>query len=813
MYFIDVILPLNLNKTFTYAVNEEEFKFIQIGIRVTVPFGKTKLYTALVTNKHQQAPQLYEAKDIYQILDEKPIVTPLQIEHWFWIASYYACAIGDVYKSAMPSSLILDSTTNVALTENDVNDQILSDDAFLVKQALESKSLISLEEISKIIQKKKTISVVNELLSNQVITVLETVKEKYTPKLVKYIKIHPNWENHTDLQHLMDHVQKFPKQKNVLLHYFSLYSKDKKPVLLKNLLSKDGCTSAIVNSLLKKDILQTYYLHEDRVIFKKKTKNNWQLNNAQQVALEEINKALQDKDVVLLHGVTASGKTEIYIKLIEQTIQKEQRVLFLLPEIALTTQLVHRLTAYFGNDVAVFHSKYSNNERVEVWQACLNNSHNAKIILGVRSALFLPLPNLGLIIIDEEHESTYKQQDPAPRYHARDAAIVLAKMHHAKVLLGSATPSIESSFNAQTGKYGLVHLLKRYNNNPLPEILLVDLKDTYFRKRMQGHFSDTLIENIQETLQKNEQVMLLQNRRGYSPYIECNSCGHVPQCPSCDVSLTFYKHKSALKCHYCGHSIAKPVICHQCSHTDIVAKGFGTEQIEDEVKLLFPLAKIARMDQDTTKGKFGYEKIIDAYKNKEIDILIGTQMLAKGLDFDEVTLVGVLNADNIINQPNYKSHEKAYQLLTQVAGRAGRKDKKGKVIIQTYDPLQSVIQQVVHHDYTGMYNHELNLRKNFLYPPYYRLIQVKLKHKDYQKLLESAAWLAQVFKNTLSIPVLGPEEPIINKIRNEYIRVILIKIPNNTNFIHTKKLINKVLTSFDAVSNYKGVKVILNVDY
>jgi primosomal protein N' (replication factor Y) len=549
------------------------------------------------------------------------------------------------------------------------------------------------------------------------------------------------------------------------------------------------------------------------VVFEKKDDADFILSEHQKTAFDDIQTNFITNDVCLLHGVTASGKTEIYIKLMEQYLHQDKQVLFLLPEIALTSQLVQRLTAYFGNQVAVFHSKYTNNERIEVWNQLVANSEKAKIVIGVRSALFLPFSNLGLLVIDEEHEATFKQQDPAPRYHARDAAIVLAKMHQAKVLLGSATPGLETYYNTKNGKYGLVTLKERFGNVVLPEIELVDLKDSYFRKRMTGHFSDTLLKEITETLALGEQVILFQNRRGYSSYVECIPCGHVPHCPSCDVSLTYHKFKNQLRCHYCGYSIANPTHCHSCQSVDLTTKGFGTEQIELELKTLFPEKKIGRMDQDTTRGKFGYEKIIDAFKNQEYDILVGTQMLAKGLHFDNVTLVGVMNADNLLNQPHFRAYERAFQMLTQVAGRAGRKAKKGKVIIQTYNPYHNTIQQVVSNDYLAMFKEQLYERQNFNYPPFCRIIRIIVKHRDFEKLKEGAMWLYNVLQQQLQVPVLGPEEPAINRIRNEYIRTILIKIPTTANLGQKKQVVARCLTSFEAIANYRSIRVTLNVDY
>jgi primosomal protein N' (replication factor Y) len=530
-------------------------------------------------------------------------------------------------------------------------------------------------------------------------------------------------------------------------------------------------------------------------------------------ALNAINDSFLQKEVCLLHGVTSSGKTEIYIKIIEGFLEKNKQVLYLLPEIALTTQLVDRLTNYFGNKVAVFHSKYSNNERIEVWNQVNTDSEKARIIIGARSALFLPFSNLGCIIIDEEHEQTFKQVDPAPRYHARDAAIILANFFKAKVVLGSATPSLETYNNAVSGKYGLVSLSERFGNVMMPDIELVDLKDKYFRKKMTGHFSDVLIEEISKATALGEQVILFQNRRGFSPLLECITCGHIPQCQQCDVSLTYHKHKNQLRCHYCGYSIAKPTNCHSCSSLDLTTKGFGTEQIQQELISLFPTITIGRMDQDTTRGKFGFEKIINSFKNREIDILVGTQMLAKGLDFDNVTLVGIMNADNLLYHPDFRAFERSFQMMTQVSGRSGRSEKRGKVIIQTYNPNHNTIQQVTKNDYLGMYEEQLYERRNFQYPPFYKLIKITLKHRDYEKLKEGSMWLYQVLQHHLNMPVLGPEEPGISRIRNEYIRTILIKIPTNLSIGATKNQLQKMLNSFEAVPQYRSIKTTINVDY
>ena len=814
-FFVEVILPLSLAKTFTYRISEAEFNYIKKGMRVAVPFGKSKIYTALVIELHQNAPTLYEAKEIHQILDEKPLVTEIQISHWQWIASYYMCSIGDVFRGAIPSALLLESETVISQKKDVfVDESQLSDDEFLIYQALQQLTSLKVQDIIAILNKKNIFPILQKLIDKNILVLQEEMLENYKPKLVRYVRLNAKFDSNEGLGELLETLKNATKQKEIVLSYFQLSATEKKPITVKKLTETANSSTAIVKALIDKEIFEEYYLQEDRVNFKgKSSENQLKLSVAQQTAFEAIQENLKQKEVCLLHGVTSSGKTEIYTKLIEEYIATGKQVLYLLPEIALTTQLVGRLRAHFGNKVAVFHSKYSNNERVEVWNQVLENSEKAQIVIGARSALFLPFQDLGFIIVDEEHEQTYKQVDPAPRYHARDAAIVLANLQKAKVLLGSATPSMETYYNAKSGKYGFVEIFERYGNVLMPEIELVDLKDKYFRKKMVGHFSDVLIEEITNALALGEQVILFQNRRGYSPLLECLTCGHVPQCQQCDVSLTYHKHKNQLRCHYCGYSIAKPTNCHACSSVDLTTKGFGTEQIQQELVELFPSHKIGRMDQDTTRGKFGFEKIIDSFKNREIDILVGTQMLGKGLDFDNVTLVGIMNADNMLYHPDFRAFERSFQMMTQVSGRSGRSEKQGKVIIQTYSPLHNTIQQVTKNDYVGMYNEQLYERQIYKYPPYFKLVKLTLKHRDFDKLKQGSMWLYQVMQQNLPMPVLGPEEPPISRIRNEYIRTIMVKIPMNISVGNTKKTIQKMLNSFEAVPSYRSIRVIANVDF
>lgn len=812
--FIEVVVPLALDATFTYLVSETEFDYLQVGMRVAVPFGKSKVYTGLVIEKHHRKPELYNAKEIQEILDGGIVVTPNQIEHWKWISNYYMCSIGEVYRAAMPSRLLLESETLIHFNSaTTVDPKELSDQEFLVYEALQFQAILKVEEIVAVLNKKTVFPIIQSLLEKGVVYLHEELIEKYKPKQLRYIRLMKTYEGDEGLASLLEIVSRAAKQREFVLKYFQLQATSKKPIPVKELQEETGVASSVVKALVDKGVFEEYYLNQDRVVFQEGEQASFALSEAQQVAMDEIEEQFESKDVVLLYGVTASGKTEVYIKLIEKILKQGGQSLFLVPEIGLTAQLVSRLVAYFGNQVAVYHSKYSQNERVEVWGQVLADSEKAQVIIGTRSALFLPFANLRLIVVDEEHEASYKQQDPAPRYHARDAAVVLAMQSRAKVLLGSATPSLETYYNAYQAKYGLVKMTTRFSNVILPDVVLVDLKEKYKRKEMTGHFSDVLVSEINQALSLGEQVILFQNRRGFSPVVECMTCGAVPECPHCDVSLTYHKYRNELRCHYCGYASAMPKQCYRCHSVDLDTKGFGTEQVEEELFTLFPNKKIARMDQDTTRGKYGFEKLLDAFQKREIDIMVGTQMLAKGLDFNNVNLVGVLNADNSLYHPDFRAHERAYQMLTQLGGRAGRKEKKGKVIIQTYNPYHNIVQQVTNNDYEGMYKEQMYERYVFKYPPFYRLVRLNLRHREFEKLKDASFWLYNNLRDQLAVPVLGPEEPAINRIRNQYIRVILIKIPQDKPLVSTKKQIQRILKSFEAIGGYRSVKVTVNVDF
>lgn len=810
-YFIDVILPIPIQKTFTYAISEDEANFLQKGMRVAVSFGKTKMYTGLVFNIHQIAPTLYEAKEIHQILDEVPLVNEKQLKHWQWTADYYMCALGDVYRAAMPSAFLLESETVITKNKQEIDSSILLDDEFLVYEALKHQSQLTIHQVAAILGKKKVMPIVNELLKKSAISVQEEIYEQYKPKLIKYVRLHENYATDASLASLLTSLTRAKKQREAVLTFFQLLA-NKKPIKAKDLEVQANVSSSILNSLVAKNIFEFYEIQIDRINFKGVTNDLKQLNEFQELALKEIKETFVTKDVTLLHGITSSGKTEVYTKLIQEVLDVGKQVLFLVPEIALTTQIITRLQVYFGNQISVFHSKYSMNERVEVWKNVLEYKSKAGIILGARSSLFLPFSNLGLIVVDEEHESSYKQFEPSPRYNARDAAIVLAKLHGAKILLGSATPSLESYFNAAQNKYGLVALNRRHGNVQLPKIELIDVKEKQRKKEMNGHFSDRMLGLIQEALDAKEQVILFQNRRGYSPVVECKTCGVSPECPNCDVTLTFHKFKQELRCHYCNYQRAMPNSCGACGSNTLDTKGFGTEQIEMELKALFPNFKIGRMDLDTTRGKFGYQKIITAFESKEIDILVGTQMLSKGLDFENVSLVGILNADTMLNFPDFRAHERAYQMMVQVSGRAGRSKKQGNVAIQTYNPNHQILQQVSTTRYVEMYKEQLQERWQYKYPPYYRLIKITLKHRDYNKVDKGIDWLARALQQSFGEFVLGPTAPVVSRIRNQYIKNLVIKIPPKQSLANTKKQITKIRNTFEAVSDFRPIRFVIDVD-
>ncbi len=812
MYYVDVILPLPLPKLFTYSINVDEANFIQIGMRVAVSFGKSKVYSALVYKIHTLEPN-YETKDIEYILDEQPIVTSKQLEHWQWIADFYMCSLGEVMKSALPSAFLLESETIIEIAQKEMNSSLFTDDEWLVYEALHYKTSLKGSEVSKIIPKKKTLNVIKNLVEKGAVRISEKIFEKYTPKLIKYVRLAPNFLLEGGLEKALTLLKKAEKQKQLIIAYFNYINKEKSPLKVEKLLEETKASKSTFNLLIEKGIFEEYYLQKERVSFDEGVLlNKKTLSEVQQEALYQIKLQFQTKNTVLLQGVTASGKTEIYIELIDQYLKQGNQVLYLLPEIGLTIHLINRLKKHFGSQLSVYHSKYSNNERVEVWKNVLNNKKKAQLIVGVRSSIYLPFKSLGLVIIDEEHDSSYRQFDPSPRLQARDSAVMLASFFRGKTLLGSATPSLESMHNVKIEKYGFVYLSKRYGDFSPPLIEIIDIKDKQHRKRMNGHFSDRLVEEIDHTLSKGKQVLLFQNKRGYAPIVQCTHCGTVPQCPHCDVSLTFHQGSNQLRCHYCGYNIPMPKNCIACGSVDLKTKGFGTEQICKELEILFPDASIDRMDQDTTNGKYGYDKILAKFEQQETQILVGTQMISKGLDFENVGLVGVMNADASIHNPDYRAYERSFQLLLQVSGRAGRSATRGKVLIQTYNPQHPVIQQVLHNDFKGMYQWQMLERTSFLYPPFIQMIRITLKHTQFNRVNEGANWLANALRETFNmqrgIEILGPEFPLISRIRNEYMKDILVKIsPSEVSLHQTKVLIKRLETTFQSISDFRPIKV------
>jgi len=837
-YFVDVILPLSVPNLYTYRVPFEWAESIAIGKRVVVQFGKGKLYSALVRRIHEIPPKQYVAKYIDSILDDHPIVNQKQFELWEWMCSYYMCNIGDVMVAALPGGLRLSSETKVVLNQaykEQVLKKELNDKEFLILDALEIRQVLTLNDVSDIIEQKIVYPIIKSLIEKGVVLIQEELKEKFKPKIESFVRITDYADDEENLKTFFVALEKkAPKQLDVVMTYITLskrYSKERVEVRKSDILKVIEGGEAALKSLIKKNVFELYEREVGRLASFENENKISNLNEEQQTILDSINAQFGRtesisgqpvKDVVLLHGVTSSGKTEIYVKLIEQAIAEGKQVLYLLPEIALTTQIINRLRKYFGDMVGVYHSKFNENERVEVWNNVLGRSldieknatefSNFRLVIGARSALFLPFSNLGLVIVDEEHDTSYKQYDPSPRYNARDAAIYLAHIHKAKTLLGSATPCIESYYNAKDGKYGFAELTKRFGGVQMPEILIADVKEATRKKQMKSHFSPLLLDTITLALDKKEQVILFQNRRGFAPQLECNICAWIPQCANCDVSLTYHKVSNQLRCHYCGYSIKPPTKCAACGDTDLKMKGFGTEKIEEELSIFYPKARISRMDLDTTRSKFAHQHIIQDFEEGNIDILVGTQMVTKGLDFDNVSMVGILNADSMLNFPDFRSFERSFQLMAQVSGRAGRKSKRGKVIIQTQNPDHSIIQEVIANDFASMYTNQLMDRKNFNYPPYFRLIEVTVIHKDVDMVNASSKYLADALKKHFAKRVLGPEFPLVSRVRNLYHKNILLKIERDASVGQVKKILSDLLVKFKSSADYKSVRVQIDVD-
>lgn len=756
--FADIILPVAVKGRFTYRIPEHLSGIAIPGVKVLVQFGNKKIYSGIICKTHNDKPDIKILRPIIEITDPLPLINDKQLNLWTWIADYYMCSEGEVMKAAVPSAFFPEGETTTP------------------------------------------------------------VNYKYKPKEETFIKLAAPFSDQ-ELNEILDKLKKAPKQAEIVAAYLHLtgYSSESeiKPIR-KSLLLKDSQSyPGMIEVLIKKGILSSVSLEVGRL---RDPENRIEplrkLSDNQSIVYNSIINSFKEKDIVLLHGVTSSGKTEIYIHLIEEQLKLGKQVLYMLPEIALTAQIIIRLQRHFGSITGVYHSRFNDQERVEIWNRVTDKDLNAgyRLILGVRSSLFLPFSNLGLVIVDEEHDSSYKQHDPAPRYHARDSAIMLASIHKAKSLIGSASPSVESYHNAVIGKYGLTELKERFGKIKLPEIIVANTREAYRKKLMVSHFTPELLNAVDEALSKNEQVILFQNRRGFSPYVECSECGWIPSCVQCAVNLTYHKNINRLVCHYCGYTSAVPSKCGSCNSSGLFTRGFGTEKIEDEIKIVFPDARVGRMDQDTTKSKNSFNKIIKSFEEHRIDILVGTQMISKGLDFENLTVVGILNADNLMNYPDFRAHERSFQLMEQVSGRAGRRQKHGKVVIQTSDPDNKIIRLMLKHDYLNMYKIQIGERSTFNYPPFCRMIQINLKHKDRASLNNFADVLGSDLRTSFGKRVLGPEYPIISRIQLWYIKTILIKIEKEKPLIRAKEMIREAIARLEEVRGGGALRIAIDVD-
>jgi len=817
--YADVILPLPLKGPFTYKLPEKPAETVLPGMRAIVQFGAKKLFTAIVSNVHDHPPVDTKTKEIIDFPDKEPLITGEQLEFWEWMAGYYMCAAGEVFRAALPGGLRPGSETRVSYEGTDDIPGLLAPKEKQILEFLKSEPVSGVKELSVAVGLKNPMQAVHSLLEKGLIQVVEKLNERYRPKQEVAYALAPGFRAENELRTCLDKLQKAPRQNDALENFLYLLGErreEESEWIRKSLLLKSMPSSQqALESLVKKGILLKKKQELSRLErVPTATVNLPVLTEFQKKAFSEIKIAFKQKDTILLHGVTSSGKTEIYAHLIREMIDRGKQVLYLLPEIALTSQIINRLEKYFGSLVGVYHSKYSDAERVEIWKNLSKGASedSFRIILGVRSSVFLPFQNLGLVIVDEENEPSYKQQDPAPRYHARDAAIYLARLYGAKTLLGTATPSLESYYNAQTGKYGLVHLAERFGDLKMPDFILVNSREAYRKRKMTAHFTPELFQEVSDALNEREQVILFQNRRGFSPYIQCTQCGWIPHCKHCDVNLTYHKFTGTLTCHYCGYSESLPGFCPECGAPELKTKGFGTEQIEEETSILFPEARIARLDFDTTRRKKSCQNILRDFEDQKIDILIGTQMISRGLDFDHVRLVGVMNADNLMFFPDFRSYERTFQLLTQVGGRAGRRDKRGKVIIQTSDPDHPVLQWVTRGDFQKMFLDQSEERKHFKYPPFYRMIKITLKHRDLNNLNKGAAFFGRELKKVFGQRILGPQEPLINRVKQWYMKQILFKLEKDINLAHTKELLSETIKDFQNKSIGRSIRILVDVD-
>lgn len=825
-YFADVILPLPVDARFTYRVPQVLNGKVTFGMRVIVPFGSSKLYAAIVEKVHEQPPKQFSVKYILDVIDDRPVISEAQFRLWQWMADYYMCTVGEVMAAALPSALRLASETKVKVHPDfDGDVSVMTPYEMSVLELLIHRETMTVAEVAKSLQVAKVMPIIKSLVDKRAIITDEEIRNPYKPKKEVVISVSAPYNEEIAFMALLDKLNAKPStssQADTLLAFMMHTRKDNRyhfdAALPKvELLRDKNVSQSSLQTLIKKGVL----VSEERVVsrlveFSSATVSEVSLSEPQQKAYEEIKRSFELHSVTLLHGVTGSGKTEIYIKLIDEVLKQGRQVLYLLPEIALTSQIVNRLRKYFGDRVGVYHSRFNEYERVEIWNRVLSGDTDAtakyQLVLGARSALLLPYKDLGLVIVDEEHDGSYKQMDPAPRYHARDAAVMLAQIHGAKTLLGTATPSLESYFNAQLHKFGLVELMQRYADSRLPDIYTVNMNAATKRNEVQGLFSHFLIEQMAQALERKEQVILFQNRRGYAVRMICHTCESMPKCQYCDVTLTYHKKTNLLKCHYCGYAIEVPKECPTCHSTDIEMKGFGTEQVEDTLAEIFPEAQIARMDTDTTRSKNAYQQIITDFEQHKTDILVGTQMVTKGLDFDRVSVVGILNADALISFPDFRAFERAFQLLSQVSGRAGRKEVPGKVVIQTFQPNHPALKYVESNDFMAMYQSQIEERRRFALPPITRMVKVTLKHPEEQTVLSAAMQLQGMLREAFATAVMGPAAPLVARVQNFYLQDFWVKMARDNSLTARKQQLREVIRQFRQLPQFKKVRCVVNVD-
>ncbi|MDE6258371.1 MAG: primosomal protein N' [Muribaculaceae bacterium] len=818
--FAEVILPLPLYSSFTYEVPEEFEPIIQMGSRVLVQFGKKKYYTGIVEYLHSTPPSGYEVKPLMAILDASPVVRFPQIKMWRWIADYYLCSVGEVFKAAVPTGLKPESETYISYNKEWElpSDRHLTEQEAVIIQLMEEKKRLRISEIENELKLKGSARIINHLLELGALEIDERVVEKYRPKKVAYVELCCQRSDNDLLHAFFDNVSRSRNQEKTLIAWLDLsgwmrQDSDLKDVEREHLLSISGASPAVLKAMVDKGIFRVVRRSVNRfnAIAETHTPELPVLTDAQQIAADEIRNGFRESKVTLLHGVTGSGKTEIYSHLMAAALADGNQVLYLVPEISLTTQLTDRLRKVFGDRLLIYHSKFSDNERVDIWKRLLSSSEPL-IILGVRSSVFLPFSKLGLVIVDEEHESSYKQYDPAPRYNARDAAIVLATMHGAKVLLGSATPSVETYYKALTGKYHLVSLSERFKGASLPDVEIVDMKDQRKRKLNKGMLSAPFRSALRHTLEEGKQAIVFQNRRGFAPVVVCNQCGWTPKCNNCDVSMVYHKNINQLRCHYCGFSRDLPKLCPACGQNGLEIYGYGTERIAEELHKEYDGFRVARMDLDTTRNKDAYQEIIEEFANHETDILVGTQMVSKGLDFGEVKVVGVVNADTLLNFPDFRSNERAFNMLEQVAGRAGRRDEKGTVFIQTTQTASPVLRYVKSHDYAAFYNEEIEERRRFAYPPFTKVINIYIKNKDAVAADVAAVIFAKKLREIFGDRVLGPEKPFVSRVALWYLQSIMLKVESGASMKKVKDLLRQAYAAIALDKNIKSSMIYYDVD-